>query len=366
MAVLQFDLTRQYKRIGKEIEAAVVKVLASGAYILGDELLAFEKNFANYNEAKFALGVASGTDALLVALRALDIKQGDEVITTPFTFFATSEVIAVLGAVPVFADIDPKTYNINPDEIESKITEKTKAILLVHLFGLCADMEKIMNIAQRYGLYVIEDCAQAVGAQFKGKKAGTFGDVGCFSFFPTKNLGCCGDGGAVITNREDVAEKVRMLRVHGSRKKYHHEFLGYNTRLDTVQAAILNVKIKYLDEWNETRRRIARFYNDALRDVVLSVPDEPLDYYHIYHQYTIRVCQRDKLVEYLKSKGIGTAVYYPLPLHLQPALRHLGYKDGDFPEAEKAAGEVLSLPVFPELKKEEMEEVVSGIKEFYS
>jgi len=366
MAVPQFDLTRQYKKIEREVEAKVRETLASGAYILGPALVNFEKSFAEYNEVKYAFGVASGTDALLLALRAADIKPGDEVITTAFTFFATAEVIAILGAKPVFADIKLDSYNIDPEDIARKITPRTKAIMPVHLFGLPCDMDPILKLAKEHNLVVIEDCAQAVGSQYKGKKAGSFGDFGCFSFFPTKNLGCCGDGGAIITNREEMAEKIRMLRVHGSKKKYYHEFLGYNSRLDTIQAAILEVKLKHLDEWIESRRSIANFYNSSLRDIVIQVPEEQIDTFHVYHQYTLRVENRDKLVEHLKMKGIGTAIYYPLPLHLQPALKHLGYKPQTLPNTERACEEVISLPIFPELERREMEEVVNAIREFYA
>jgi len=366
MAVPQFDLTRQYKKIEREVEAKVRETLASGAYILGPALVNFEKSFAEYNEVKYAFGVASGTDALLLALRAADIKPGDEVITTAFTFFATAEVIAILGAKPVFADIKLDNYNIDPEDIARKITPRTKAIMPVHLFGLPCDMDPILKLAKEHNLVVIEDCAQAVGSQYKGKKAGSFGDFGCFSFFPTKNLGCCGDGGAIITNREEMAEKIRMLRVHGSKKKYYHEFLGYNSRLDTIQAAILEVKLKHLDEWIESRRSIANFYNSSLRDIVIQVPEEQIDTFHVYHQYTLRVENRDKLVEHLKMKGIGTAIYYPLPLHLQPALKHLGYKPQTLPNTERACEEVISLPIFPELERREMEEVVNAIREFYA
>jgi dTDP-4-amino-4,6-dideoxygalactose transaminase len=366
MAVPQFDLTRQYKKIEREVEAKVHETLASGAYILGPALVNFEKSFAEYNEVKYAFGVASGTDALLLALRAADIKPGDEVITTAFTFFATAEVIAILGAKPVFADIKLDNYNIDPEDIARKITPRTKAIMPVHLFGLPCNMDPILKLAKEHNLVVIEDCAQAVGAQYKGKKAGSFGDFGCFSFFPTKNLGCCGDGGAIITNREEMAEKIRMLRVHGSKKKYYHEFLGYNSRLDTIQAAILEVKLKHLDEWIESRRSIANFYNSSLRDIVIQVPEEQIDTFHVYHQYTLRVENRDKLVEHLKMKGIGTAIYYPLPLHLQPALKHLGYKPQTLPNTERACEEVISLPIFPELERREMEEVVNAIREFYA
>jgi len=366
MAVPQFDLTRQYKKIEREVEAKVRETLASGAYILGPALVNFEKSFAEYNEVKYAFGVASGTDALLLALRAADIKPGDEVITTAFTFFATAEVIAILGAKPVFADIKLDNYNIDPEDIARKITPRTKAIMPVHLFGLPCNMDPILKLAKEHNLVVIEDCAQAVGSQYKGKKAGSFGDFGCFSFFPTKNLGCCGDGGAIITNREEMAEKIRMLRVHGSKKKYYHEFLGYNSRLDTIQAAILEVKLKHLDEWIESRRSIANFYNSSLRDIVIQVPEEQIDTFHVYHQYTLRVENRDKLVEHLKMKGIGTAIYYPLPLHLQPALKHLGYKPQTLPNTERACEEVISLPIFPELERREMEEVVNAIREFYA
>jgi dTDP-4-amino-4,6-dideoxygalactose transaminase len=358
------DLVAQYHSIKDEIKSAIDRVLESGRFILGPEVEEFERRASEYIGTKFAVGVASGTDAILLALDALGIGEEDEVITTPFTFIATTEAIRRRGAKVVFADIDEETYNIDPDEIAKKITPKTKAILVVHLYGHPAEMDRIMGIARELNLKVVEDCAQAFGAEYKGKKVGSIGDVGCFSFFPTKNLGCYGDGGLVTTDEEEIAEQVRALRVHGAKSKYREHIRdGYKSRLDALQAAILSVKLKYIDEWNERRREKARIYNDLLKDSGLRLPVEREGCKHIYYSYVIALEGRDELQKHLKEQGIETAVYYPIPLHLITIYKNLGYREGDFPRAERAAREVLSLPMFPELKREEIEFICEAIKE---
>lgn len=366
MEVPVFTPVRQYLNLKEEIDLAIQKVLNRGDFILGEEVREFEQKVAEYLGVKHAIGVASGTDALQIALMAIGLKPGDEVITTPFTFIATAETVALLGGKPVYVDIEEKTYNINPDLIEEKISEKTKAIIPVHLYGQPAEMEKIIDIARRYNLYVIEDSAQALGSEYKGKKVCTFGDISCISFFPTKNLGAFGDAGMIVTNNDELAEKMKMIRVHGARIRYTHEILGVNSRLDTLQASILLVKFKYLDKWNERRIQIAKKYNDGLKDIdsILLPYSEPYNK-HIYHQYTIRTKYRDELSSFLKERGVQTAVHYPLPLHLQKVFSYLGYKQGDFPVAEKCAKEVLSLPVFPELKDDEIDYVIESVREFY-
>jgi dTDP-4-amino-4,6-dideoxygalactose transaminase len=364
MKVPFLDLKRQYSAIKKEMDDAVSSVLSNTQFILGPEVKSLEEKIAAYCGTKFAIGVASGTDALLLSLRACGVKSGDEVITTGFSFFASAGVISRLGANPVFVDIDPETYNINPDQIEKKITPKTKAIMPVHLFGQCADMDPIIDIAKRHGLQVVEDAAQAIGAEYKGRKAGAIGDFGCFSFFPSKNLGGAGDGGMVTAYDPEMAEMVRILRAHGAKPKYYHSTIGYNSRLDTIQAAILSVKLKYLDDWTKKRRGHAEVYNSAFKDSDMITPKEERFNYHIYNQYTIAVKNRDELRNYLKEKQIGHDTYYPVPLHLQECYRFLGYKKGDLPVSEKKAEEVVSIPIYPELTEEEQDYVISTIKEF--
>ncbi|MGB9877503.1 MAG: DegT/DnrJ/EryC1/StrS family aminotransferase [bacterium] len=358
------DLVAQYHKIKEEIQSAIDRVLESGRFILGPEVENFERQAGEYIGTRFAVGVGSGTDALLLALDALGIGEGDEVITTPFTFIATTEAIRRRGAKVVFADIDEETYNIDPEEISQRITPRTKAILVVHLYGHPAEMDRIMEIARRFNLKVVEDCAQAFGAEYKGKKVGSIGDVGCFSFFPTKNLGCYGDGGLVTTNDEEVAEKVKALRVHGATSKYR-EYIrdGYKSRLDALQAAILQVKLKYIDEWNERRRDNARVYDYLLRGLDLHLPVEKEGCKHIYYSYVIALEERDELQRYLREKGVETAVYYPVPLHLISIYGDLGYKEGDFPRAERASKMVLSLPMYPEIKREEIEFICDAIRE---
>lgn len=364
MQVPFLDLKRQYQSIKVEIDQAVFKVLAETQFILGPEVKEFEKNIADYCGAKFAIGVASGTDALLLALRACGVKEGDEIITSPFTFFATAGSISRLKAIPVFVDIQPDTYNIDPNLIEKKITKKTRVIIPVHLYGQCADMELILEIARVHNLKVIEDAAQAISSTYKSKKAGTLGDMGIFSFFPSKNLGGIGDGGMVITDNEELAQKVSLLRVHGAKPKYYHSLIGYNSRLDTIQAAVLNVKLKYLDIWSKKRRENASFYDTAFKGTKIETPYQAPYSYHIFHQYTIAVKNLAKLKEYLKEKKIGHDSYYPLPLHLQECYKDLGYKSGDLPNSEQRAQEVISLPIYPELTSEEMEYVAETIKSY--
>jgi dTDP-4-amino-4,6-dideoxygalactose transaminase len=369
-----FNLTRQYTTIGEEVNAAVQKVLSSGCYIGGSLVESFEQQFAEHTGVKECISCNSGTDALYLALRALQIGAGDEVITTPFTFFATTEVISAVGAKPVFVDIDAKTFNLDITQIESAITERTKAIIPVHLFGQPVDMTALMAIAQSRGIAVIEDCAQATGAEWAGQKVGSIGHIGCFSFYPTKNLGACGDGGALTTNDPAIAASLRMLRDHGSRVRYHHEAIGVNSRLDALQAAVLQIKLRHLDRWNESRREIAASYHQLLNPVPgVVIPQEPSGGRAVWNQYTIRVTKdgstsnyRDEVRSQLQKLGISSTVYYPLPLHLQPVYQDLGYQIGQLPIAERACHEVLSLPMFPELAFEEQQQVVYGLKDCIS
>jgi len=343
------DLKKQFNDIREEVFSVMAEVLESSQYILGPRVLELEKKIAGYHGVSQAVGVASGTDALHLAVESLGIREGDEVITTPFTFFATAEAILYTGATPVFVDIVKDTMNIDPAEIEKKITNKTKAILPVHIFGHAADMGSILQIAGRHNLKIIEDCAQSFGAEIEGKKAGSFGDAGCFSFYPSKNLGAFGDGGMILLNDETVAGDIRKLRNHGSRGAYRHECVGFNSRLDEIQAAILLVKLKRIDEYNRKRRQKADLYNKSLSaDVVL--PVEKPGYRHVYHQYTIRSEKRGEIQQHLKENEVSSVVYYPVPLHLQEGLSFLGHKKGDFPVAEDAAEKVLSLPMYPELE----------------
>ena len=369
MKIPLVDLTAQYASIKTEIDDAIRNVIASTQFILGPEVKALEADMAAYCQTKHAIGVASGTEALLMALLACNIKPGDEVITTPFTFIATTETIVQCGAIPVFVDIDPETYNIATQEIESKISQKTRAILPVHLYGQPANMEQILALAKRHNLKVIEDCAQALGAEYKGKKVGSLGDAGCLSFFPSKVLGAYGDGGMVVTNSSEIADKVRMLRNHGGKDKYHNLVSGFNSRLDELQAAILRVKLKYLDQWIEKRRDKALLYTKLLKEADTTIPPYESPYSrHVFNYYTIRLASprisRDKLKEYLSSNNIATAVYYPLSLHLQPVYQSLGYKTGDFPQSEQAQDEVLSIPIYPELGKKEIEQIVQATRNF--
>jgi dTDP-4-amino-4,6-dideoxygalactose transaminase len=366
MHIPLLDLKKQYKSIKPEIDRALENVIQNQDFVLGEEVRQLEMETAAYCGTKYGVGLASGTDALILSLKALDIKEGDEVITTPFTFFATAEAISIVGAKPVFVDIDPKTYNINPALIEEKINKKTKAVIPVHLYGQCADMDPIIAIARKHGLKVIEDTAQAIGATYKGKKAGSMGDTGALSFFPSKNLGGFGDGGMVVTNDKGLADKIRILRIHGSSERYIHSMIGMNSRLDNLQAAVLRVKLRYLDKWLEARRKNADYYNESLKGLSLETPHVPSGNVHTYHLYVIRTKNNlEGMMKFLTEGGIETRTYYPIPLHLQECYMGLGYKKGDIPESEKAAAETLSFAVYPELKKDQMDYVVSRIKEFF-
>ena len=365
MKVPILDLKAQYAAIKDEINLAINQVCESQFFCLGPALAEFEEKIAEYCQSKYAIGLSSGSDALLVSLMALEIKPGDEVITSPFTFFATAGSVARLGAKPVFVDIDPDSYNIDPALIEEKITEKTRVIIPVHLFGQIARMKPIMEIAERHDLDVIEDAAQSIGATQNGKKCGNFGLCGCFSFYPTKNLGGFGDGGLVTTNDESFAEKIKTLRDHGQKPRYFYKILGGNFRLDCIQAAVLSVKLKYLDEWNDKRRQNAVLYDNFFAGSEVKPPQIDSNNVSIYHQYTVTVPKRDRLQEYLAEKEIGSAIFYPHPLHLQECFKQLGYNKGDFPVAERLCEDVLSLPIYPELKKEQIEYVANAILEFY-
>jgi dTDP-4-amino-4,6-dideoxygalactose transaminase len=371
-----FDLAVQFKSIEDEIKSAMDEVFQTQQFILGTQVRALEETIAQYCRTRYAIGVASGSDALLLSLMALGIGTGDEVLLPPFTFFATAGAVSRLGATPVFVDIDPETYNIDPLKIEGKITPRTKAIFPVHLFGQCADMNPFLKIAKEKKLFIIEDAAQALGSEYKpearseGSRAGQIGDLGCFSFYPTKNLGAFGDAGMVVTNNPDLAEKVRLLRVHGSQPKYFHKWIGINSRLDTIQAAILLVKFKYLEKWTEERRKKAERYQLLFQDLLSSVKGIKLptiQYHnrHIFHQYVIRAPERDRLKQFLTEEGIGTDIYYPVPLHLQECYSFLKYRRGDLPNSEKASEEVLALPIYPELTEDQQMAVVDRIKIFY-
>jgi len=358
------DLKRQYLTIKPEIDEAIQKVVDETAFISGKYASEFEKNFATACGAKFAIGTSSGTTSLYLALVALGVGKGDEVITVPNTFIATTEAISQTGARVVFVDIDEKTYNMDPVKLEEAITDKTKAIVPVHLYGQPVDMEAILNIAKKRNIFVVEDACQAHLAEFNGKKAGSMGDVGCFSFYPGKNLGAYGDGGCVTTNDEQLAAKMRMLSDHGRVSKYEYTMEGYNYRLDGIQAAILDVKLKYLNEWTEKRRAIAELYSTLLKDVdgVITPYIDPRAK-HVYHLYVIRIPQREKVKDALAEKNIFAGIHYPIPLHVQKAYDYLGYNKGDFPVSEKCAEEILSLPIFPELSKEDAEQIVVAVKE---
>lgn len=364
MQVPLLDLKAQYAQIKDEVLEQVNEVLDSQRCIGGPKVEQLEREIAELSGCKYGVGVSSGTDAILSTLMSLNIGQGDEVITTPFTFFATAGSIARVGAKPVFVDIDPESYNIDPVKIEQAITDKTKAIIPVHLFGQMAKMEAIMKLAASYSLYVIEDAAQAISSTYKGKKAGSFGTAGCFSFFPSKNLGGAGDGGMVVTDDQQLYEKLRIMRNHGSKPKYYHKQIGGNFRLDAIQAAVLLVKLKYLDKWSEGRRKNAAYYNTKFKGTDIRTPVIDEDCVSIFNQYCIRIPRRDDVVAYLKENNIGCEIYYPVPLHLQECFAYLGYKQGDFPESEKAAKEVMAIPVYPELTDKMQDEVVNSILSF--
>lgn len=360
------DLKAQYVTYNSEVMKAINQVCESQLFALGPVVADFEEKIASYCGTKFAVAVSSGSDALLVSLMALQIKPGDEVITTPFTFFATAGAVARLGAEPVFVDVNPNSYNIDTSRIEEKITEKTRAIIPVHLFGQVAQMKPITEIAARHNLAVIEDAAQAIGAVQNGVKAGNFGDCGCLSFYPTKNLGGFGDGGLVTTNNQKLAETVKLLRTHGENPRYFYKAIGGNFRLDAIQAAVLNVKLKYLDQWNQKRRQNAAIYDNIFAgSPVVNTPKIDSNNVSTYHQYTIAVPQRDQLQKFLSESEIGSAVFYPKPLHLQDCFRELGYKEGDLPVAERLCTRVLSLPIYPELTQQQIEYVAKTVLKFY-
>lgn len=364
MSVPFVDLVRQYRMIAEEIDRAIHGILVGGQFILGPNVEAFERELAGYCEVSHGIGVASGTDAIRLALEAVGVGPGSEVITSPFTFIATAEMISQLGAVPVFVDIEPDTYTLDLSQTAKKVSKRTKAVIPVHLYGHPADMGPIMDLAERHGFWVIEDAAQAVGAEYQGRRVGGIGHMGCFSFFPTKNLGGYGDGGFVTTNDSGLAERVRRLRQHGSREKYVHELLGWSSRLDELQAAVLRVKLRHLDEWTESRRAHAQRYRELLSDLPIHLPLERRGNRAVYHLFTIRTPHRDALQKYLADRGIRSMVHYPVPLHLQPLYRDLAA--GSLPESEQASCEVLSLPMFPELKPAELNAVVSTISDFFS
>lgn len=370
MKVPLLDLKAQYQTIRREVLAAMEAACDDQGFILGPRVVEFEQAVARYVGSRYAVGCASGSDALLLSLMAMGVKAGDEVITVPFTFFATGGAISRLGAKPVFVDIRPDTFNLDPGHLERAITPRTKAVIPVHLFGQCADMGAILEVVGPHRIPVIEDACQAIGAAQHGRRAGVLGDTGCFSFFPSKNLGGFGDGGLITTNDQSLAELMAMLRVHGSKVRYVHEVVGINSRLDAIQAVVLSVKLPRLDRWAEGRRNNAARYETMFAAAKLTdrvtLPVSAAGNFHVYNQYTVRVPKRDELRGYLKDKGIGTEVYYPLPLHLQNCYRDLGHRKGSFPESERAAEEVLSLPIYAELTEAQQTYVVDTIAEFYA
>lgn len=375
MNVPLLDLKAQHEPIRKDLLAAMERVLDQNNFILGREVSELEEKVAAYSGTRYAIGVSSGTDALVAALMALELKPGDEVITTPLSFFATVGAIVRVGATPVFVDIDPITYNLDVRQIAAAVTPRTKAIIPVHLYGQCADMTPILQVALAHNLAVVEDAAQAIGAEYgDGRRAGSMGTMGCFSFFPSKNLGGLGDGGMIVTNDEHLAERLRVLRVQGGKPKYYHRILGGNFRLDTIQAAVLNVKLPYLDRWTALRQHHADLYESLFRSLNvesefgLRLPQavykqQGVRHYHIYNQFVIGVPKRDALRDYLKAKGIGTEIYYPVPLHRQECLQSLGYKEGDYPEAERACRELVALPIYPELNEDQQHYVAQTVRE---
>jgi dTDP-4-amino-4,6-dideoxygalactose transaminase len=375
MQVPLLDLKAQYATIKPELEAAIAEVMESQHFILGPKVEQCEKAVAKYSNCAHAIGVSSGSDALLVCLMAENIGPGDEVITTPYTFFATVGAIARVGATPVFVDIDPVSYNIDTAQIESKVTGKTRAIIPVHLYGQMTDMDSIMDVAKKHSLVVIEDAAQAIGAESRGRRAGSIGHYGCFSFFPSKNLGAAGDGGMIVTNDAQRAEKLRVLRAHGSKPKYYHRVVGGNFRLDAIQAAIVSAKLPHLDSWTEGRQRNAKMYDQLFAEAGLDAPTLGPSHIvrpalianrHIFNQYVIRASRRDELQATLQKRGIGTEVYYPVPMHLQECFAYLGHREGAFPGSEQAAKETLALPIYPELSEAQLRYVVQCIREFFS
>ncbi|HKQ35272.1 MAG TPA: DegT/DnrJ/EryC1/StrS family aminotransferase [Nitrospiraceae bacterium] len=378
MGVPLLDLKAHHEPLHKEVMAAIEQTFRSQAFILGPEVGKLEERVASYCQTQFGVGVSSGTDALLIALMAIGVGPGDEVITTPYSFFATAGAVSRLGAKPVLVDIDPESYNIDPSKVSKAITSKSKAMIPVHLYGQCADMGPILDLAQRHNLKVIEDAAQAIGSEYRdGRRAGSMGTIGCLSFFPSKNLGALGDGGMVVTNDQELAERIKVLRVHGGKPKYYHKMIGGNFRLDTIQAAVLNVKLNYLDDWTRRRQENAQRYETLFQQsglvkqgkVQLPAPvyrDSGTKHYHIYNQFVLRVEKRDDLMGLLKQKGVGAEIYYPVPFHQQECFRYLGHKEGDFPESERAAKETVAIPIYPELTTGQQTEVVEAIAAFYA
>jgi dTDP-4-amino-4,6-dideoxygalactose transaminase len=365
MPVPFLDIAAQYREVQSEVEKAILDVARSGRYILGERVAALEKDLARYVDVPYAIGCASGTDALVLALKALGVGHGDEVITTAFSFFSTASAAVLVGATPVFVDIDPRTFNIDPAGIEKKLSVRTKAIIPVHLYGQPAEMEPILALSRDWGMKIIEDACQSIGAEYKGRRVGSLGDIGCVSFYPTKNLSGMGDGGMLFTRDPGIAERLKILREHGATPKYFHKVVGYNSRLDEIQAAVLMVKANRLEEWTERRRAHARLYDEIFLGSDVQSPYELPYVRHVHNQYVVRVPEREKLMESLKGQGIGCAVYYPLPLHLQECFGGLGYTNDDMPEAEKASRETLALPIYPELTREQIGEVAQAVLSFY-
>ncbi len=360
------DLVAQYRTIKPEIDQAIAQVVSSGGFVLGQTVERFEQEVADFVGVKYGIGVNSGTDALYLALKAAGVSEGDEVITTPFTFIATAEVICWIPAKPVFVDVCPDTLNMDPAQLEKAITPRTKAIMPVHLYGQAADMDEIIQIAKKHGLKVIEDCAQSLGAKYKGRQTGSLGDIAGLSFFPSKNLGAYGDGGLVLTNDPEMDRVVRILRQHGQDRRYHHVRLGINSRLDAIQAAVLSVKLKHLEKWNQDRQEKAAYYDQRFRDLPeIQTPRVRTYNQAIYHQYTLRTFKRDAMVDFLGQNGVSAAVHYPIPLHLQPAFEFLGHRKGSFPVAEEAASQVFSLPIYPEITRGQQDQVVETIARFF-
>ncbi|WP_238883042.1 DegT/DnrJ/EryC1/StrS aminotransferase family protein [Clostridium sp. YIM B02551] len=392
MNIPLIDLKAQYKSLEKELNEVTIDVLSSANYIMGKNVSEFEKEFSDYIGVEHSISVGNGTDALVIALKAMGIGEGDEVITSTFTFFASAESISAVGATPVFVDVKKDTFNIDPDKIEEKITDKTKAIIPVHIFGQCADMDEINKIAKKHNLYVLEDACQAIGGEYKGRKVGTLGDMACFSFFPTKNLGCAGDGGMIVTNNHKLATIATALRTHGSGEngqkaynllnniqeevkkaegandtvynplKYYNYLIGFNSRLDAMQAAILRVKLKEIDKWNNKRREVVDIYNENFKGLNVQTPIAREDIKHVYHMYILQSEERESVLEELKEKGIATGVYYPVPLHLQKVYKNLGYKEGDFPNAEYLSHRTFAIPVYPELTSDQVNYIIDSVK----
>ena len=364
MTVPLLDLKAQYADLKSDIDEAVKRVLESTRFIGGPEVSGLEEEIARYSQCKHAIGCASGTDALILALRALGVGPGDEVITTAYSFFASAGTVVNIGAIPVFVDIDPRTYNLDAHRLEAAITTRTKAVVAVHLYGQCCDLTAVKAVCDKHRLYLIEDAAQAIGSEWEGRRAGSVGDLGCFSFFPSKNLGAAGDGGMVTGQDDAVCDRVRLLREHGAKPKYYHSIVGTNSRLDALQAAILRVKLRHLDRWSEGRGRNAALYDQLLEGSPVGRPYHDPRARHIYNQYVIRSSRRDAMRQFMADRGIGTEVYYPVPLHLQQCFASLGYKSGDMPQSEAAAAETLALPIYPELTEEQLRYVAATVMEF--